>query len=70
MRKVFETYGALYDAEFGHMVFRQVKIYWDNENEEYVCKLYIAGKHYEPADYFTSDREDAIRTASSMEKGV
>lgn len=43
-----------------------VKVFYNPEFEEYVCKLYRAGKHYEPADYFTPDKVDAIATAERM----
>lgn len=36
---------------------------------EYVVKLWINGKHYEPADYFTDDKDDAQRTAQTMVQG-
>jgi hypothetical protein len=45
---------------------RVVKIYWKAETEEYVCELYISGGHYEPADYFTDDWDDALGTANEM----
>lgn len=43
-------------------------IYRDADTDEYAVKLFVDGKHYEPADYFTSDREDAINTADAMVK--
>lgn len=45
---------------------RVVKIKYDGGTEEYVCQLFISGKHYEPADYFTTDNEDAFETAKLM----
>ena len=34
---------------------------------EYVCQALVAGVgHYEPADYYTDDLEDAIGTARAM----
>jgi hypothetical protein len=38
----------------------------DTENNEFVCRLYTAAGHYVPADYFTSDKADALATAHSM----
>jgi hypothetical protein len=37
-----------------------------NEDGEYVVKLWVDGKHYAPADYFGSDKEDAQGTAREM----
>jgi len=45
---------------------RIVKIKYDGGTEEYVCQLFISGAHYEPADYFTTDNEDAFETAKRM----
>lgn len=45
---------------------RTVKVYYDSDLAEYVAKLYVDGKHYEPADYFTDDKGDALGTASAM----
>jgi hypothetical protein len=42
------------------------KVYWDSEFREYVTKLFIEGKHYEPSDYFTNDKQDAINTGIAM----
>ncbi len=33
---------------------------------EYQVKLFIDGKHYPKADYFTDDKEDAVCTAKLM----
>lgn len=49
-------------------VGRSVKVYFNRDNDEYVAKLFVNGKHYEPADYFTDDRDDAIETATHMAK--
>lgn len=43
-----------------------VKVYRDAAHDEFVCKVYSNGKHYEPADYFTNDKQDAIDTANTM----
>lgn len=47
---------------------KSVKVYYDSDSEEYVVKLYNDGKYYEPADYFTNDKEDAIGTSAVMLK--
>jgi hypothetical protein len=39
-----------------------------NEGDPYHVKLFKGGKHYEPADYFTNDKEDAHSTAKHMVK--
>jgi len=39
-----------------------------NEGDPYVVHLHKDGKHYEPADYFTNDEEDAHVTAKHMVK--
>lgn len=49
---------------------RTVLVYFDSETQEYVCKLFVDNKHYEPADYFTNDYEDAIGTAKEMCKAI
>lgn len=50
--------------------YGMVKVMYNNEYEEYVCKLYkVVGftfKHVKGADYFTNDKNDAIGTASHM----
>lgn len=43
-----------------------VKVYYTSEYQEYVTQVYRSGKHYEPADYFTDCRDDAMRTARTM----
>jgi hypothetical protein len=45
---------------------RVVKIFWNEETDEFICKLFISGGYYEPADYFTSDYDDAVGTAKQM----
>lgn len=37
-----------------------------NEGDPYHVKLFKDGKHYEPADYFTDDKDDAHSTAKDM----
>ena len=39
-----------------------------NEGDPYHVKLFKNGKHYEPADYFTNDKDDAHSTAKAMVK--
>lgn len=53
-----------------YITCRAVKIFFDDETEEFICQLWISGKHYEPADYFTSDYSDAQGTAMHMCKAV
>lgn len=50
-----------YASEDGKHV---VKIH--KKNDEYVVSLHTDGKHYEPADYFTNDKDDAHSTAKAM----
>jgi hypothetical protein len=47
---------------------RQAKVYRNAFDNFYVVKLYVDGKHYEPADYETDDKQDAIDTANAMVK--
>ncbi len=42
------------------------RVFRDQDSREFVVRLYEGGKHYEPADYFTDDREDAEGTALLM----
>ena len=37
-----------------------------DEGDPYHVKLFKDGKHYEPADYFTNDKDDAHSTAKDM----
>jgi len=50
----------------------QAKVYKlsgnDNEGDPYHVKLFKNGKHHEPADYFTNDKDDAHGTAKQMVK--
>lgn len=41
-------------------------VHLNRELGEFTVKLWIGGKHYEPADYFTSHRADAMGTAREM----
>ena len=43
-----------------------IKVYYDSDLAEYCCELYKAGIHYEPADYFTDDKADALASAQDM----
>jgi len=45
---------------------RRSHIYWSPDTQEYIVKLFVAGIHYEPADYFTTDEDDALGTAQHM----
>ena len=47
---------------------RVVKIYKDTDNGEFVCKLFVNGKHTSKDDYFTDDKKDATTTAKDMVK--
>lgn len=38
------------------------------DENEYIVKLYIDGKHQQESDYFTDDKYDAIETAKAMRK--
>ncbi len=40
-----------------------------NEGDPYHVKLFKGGKHHEPSDYFTDDKDDAHNTAQAMVKG-
>lgn len=41
-------------------------VYRDSENQEYVVRLMIDGKHQKRADYFDSDKTSAMMTAKAM----
>lgn len=43
-----------------------VAVYFDCALDEYCCKLTVSGVTKPEADYFTDDREDAIKTAWAM----
>ena len=45
-----------------HRVYVMRDTHWD----EYRAELWLDGVHYEPADYHTEDRRDAIGTARLM----
>lgn len=49
-----------------HKTRRIVYIYKIDDSDEYVCELEINGMHYEPADYFTDDYDDAVSTSMVM----
>lgn len=49
-----------------HHGARCVRMLRDAEWDEYVCRLYVAGKHQRAADYHTGDRADAEGTAWAM----
>jgi len=42
------------------------KVYRDSDWQEYRVRLYIRGELHAPADYYTSDKADAISTAAAM----
>jgi hypothetical protein len=43
-----------------------VKIYFNSEYREYVCRLFIDNKEQKDAAYFTDDKDDANDTAKLM----
>lgn len=45
---------------------RTVRIYHNWDLDEFVVKLYLRGTHYEPADYFTGDQDDAWDTGMAL----
>lgn len=45
---------------------KTAKVYRNPAFNEYQVKLFIDGKYYEPADYFTDDKEDSLDTARHM----
>lgn len=53
----------------GDKAVRCVKIYRDNETDEYVCRLYLNGQLMPEADYFESfnryDKMDVIDKCNS-----
>ena len=48
----------------------QAKAYRDAENQEYRVKLFVNGAHQPAADYFTDDKDDAMRTAQTMARAA
>lgn len=46
----------------------QVRVMFDIDWNEYICCLFHDGKHIEPADAYTDDKEDALATARLMSK--
>lgn len=55
LRKVYDVSAGKYSA----------KVYRDAEWNEYRVKFFINGNHITEADYFDSNKEDAINTATS-----
>lgn len=45
---------------------RTVRIYRDPDFNEFRARLFVEGKLYEPADYFTDDKDDAFSTGMAM----
>lgn len=45
---------------------KTVKVFYNSEYSEYIARLYIRGVLNAAADYFTSDKQDAIETAAAM----
>ena len=60
------------EGTYSHSNGNQSKVYKlsgeHDEGDPYHVKLFKGGKHYEPADYFTNDKEDAHGTAKHMVK--
>ena len=54
------------------VVFRApaATVFYDFEYEEFVVKFYREAVYLEEADYFTTDRTDAIETAMSFTEEV
>ena len=44
----------------------RVTVKYDSDLKEYSCRLFVRGKYYEPATYFTDDKEDAIASGETM----
>lgn len=49
---------------------RAVKIYWDNDWEEYIVQHFENGQYMQDADYFDSDKEGAVDTAKHFLQGA
>jgi chemotaxis protein histidine kinase CheA len=49
---------------------RAVKIYWDNEWEEFIVQHFENGQYMQDADYFDSDKEGAVDTAKHFLQGA
>jgi hypothetical protein len=45
---------------------RTVRVNWNQDWEEYICRLYVNGKENKRAAYHTHDRADAMATAARM----
>lgn len=45
---------------------RVVKVRWYSDVSEYVCEVTDAGKRRDGVDYYTSDKADALATATEM----
>lgn len=43
-----------------------VKVYWNSDEREFICRLFVDGKENTAASYFTDDLEDAKATAKDM----
>ena len=69
-KKAKDAATKLVHTEGGQGSNKQVKVYFDSELDEYVCKLYMKKPqgwvYYSKADYFTDDIGDAIGTAKQM----
>ncbi len=55
-------------AKIGPLNGLLAKVYWNYEDKEYSVRLWCGDKEYHPAEYFTSDRNDALNTAKDMVK--
>lgn len=49
-----------------HRGTAKIAVFYNSEHAEYVCRVYREGRHYEPADYFTDCRDDAMRCARAL----
>ena len=54
-------------STFSRKIKVRTKVVHNNESEEYIVKVWYDGKRRVEADYFTSDKEDAVVTAAYME---
>ena len=62
LRKIFET--KIFIGAQSAIASSQAKVYRDTEWEEFRIKFFIGGKHQGgEADYFTSDKDEAIGNA-------
>lgn len=61
LRKIFTT--PIFNCAQVAITGSQAKVYRDTEWEEFRIKFFIGGKHQVEADYFASDKDEAIGSA-------